>query len=391
MPRDRDPASAERLLASHTDFQLPGLKNPIARAKLITALVFAYSLRANIRRLEDHFYPFWQLVIDYLVADDVYLIGGQQVTFWWSDPRPDPNTSIETIKGSQNERKPDFNIMGLEACNRNIIYRDTGIPDPRFPGFPQELGRWQIMRLVAHEPRLLGEGKRPPSRQISDPNELFEELDSQLTKAQKSVVKQADITFMQYPNCKTLVLMAVVGEWWSFAIRHRPTEEELEASFNDGYIADEDEEDDLNEMAAASDANDHDDSKALGILRRIPQQNMHKVHDHFSDCEPEGDTWFSDVLLFDTPASNQCFYFILDYMRQRTTHVEDVYAEPPPPPEEHDPIDGYKVDTYSRSRPGRPLSEWSRGNRERIAADLAVRREREGPDPINSDDDELKL
>ncbi|KAG6834944.1 hypothetical protein H0H93_006192 [Arthromyces matolae] len=408
MPREvfaRDSESAEPLLTSHTDFELPGLKNPTARAKLIVALVFAYSLRANMRRLEDHFYPFWQLVVDYLVADDVYLMGGQQVTFWWTDQQLDPNTSNVTIKGSNNERKPDFNIMGLETCNRNITYTKT-LPDPRFPGFPKELGRWNVMRLVACEPRLLGEGKRPPSRQISDPQELFDELQTQLARAQKDVINQADLTFMQYPNCETLVLMSVVGEWWSFAIRQRPSKEELEESVNDVFVPgsetddddgnnhdaeeeeeEEEEEGDIDEVIV----DDDDDFQAGDILRQIPQQYMEKVHDHFSDCKPNGDSLFSAVMLFDTPASNQCFYFILDYMRQRTTHVEDVYAEPPPPPEDHDPIDGYKVDTYTRSRPGRPLSEWSRGNRDRIAANLAARSQRDGPDPVNSDDDELKL
>ncbi|KAG6867059.1 hypothetical protein C0993_007140, partial [Termitomyces sp. T159_Od127] len=69
-------------LVQHTDIQLPGLRNPIAYAKLMVALAFAYSVRGNARRLEDHFYAFWELVMDNLVFDDAYLVVAPQMTLW---------------------------------------------------------------------------------------------------------------------------------------------------------------------------------------------------------------------------------------------------------------------------------------------------------------------
>ena len=109
---------------SHSDFALPGLSSR-GLSSWIVAISFAYSGQWNSRRLENHFYSFWNFVLLDLVDDfapDVIVI--PQFQFDILDDTPlAPDTSKVTAASAQAEAKeltPDFSIAVFDLVRRHI-------------------------------------------------------------------------------------------------------------------------------------------------------------------------------------------------------------------------------------------------------------------------------
>ncbi|KAG6874960.1 hypothetical protein C0992_005780, partial [Termitomyces sp. T32_za158] len=314
--------------------------------------------RGNARLLEDHFYPFWQLVMDNLVYDEAYLITAPQMTLW---------------NGAYEERRPDFIVMGIEACNRSIGFPSA--PDPKYPDFPAELGKWNNMRLVTYTPHLLGEAKRPPSRRHYDPVEFREQLMLQFFKASNDLNRQALLAFR---------------EWWSFRIFDRSEVPFVTAKLEAESRTDSEEEDQEEIVIDEEDDSTLDDFRD-NFLRRIPK--VQRIKQNILDCRPERGRYTSP-LLFGSPASNQHFYYVLKFLRQKVAHLEDPFAKPPPPPPDVDEISDIKGPFYIPAAdpgPSQPLSRESRKRRDKALAEAAARRSKEVHQVEDDGDDPLLL
>ncbi|KAF8066661.1 hypothetical protein FPV67DRAFT_1201187 [Lyophyllum atratum] len=324
----------------HGDFQLPGLaSNPHALPGLIVTMAFAYSRRGNRRLLEDHFHGFWNQVLSHLVFAEQYLFLAPQMSVYYEEnPSNNPNLSIETQPGMAEELRPDFTIMGARL--RNFTKQDS---TSLHPEFPDNLRSWNQMVFLSGTPRVFVELKRPPSRRIDDAVSFGALLRNRLEVAGRDASAQAAIAFRRkdFSAADDIILIAAVGEWWKFSIIARKTwqaHRDFMASNlqNTPFLLEEDVEEEEEEKVSYNKPSKKEKKVPTPppTTRRTkppPPREALELHYDILGKEPfhnDIESWpgpasgdFTGHLLFGSPESNQCFYYIHKHLRK---------VEPPP-------------------------------------------------------------
>jgi hypothetical protein len=196
---------------SHADFELPGLSCH-GFAKLNASIAFAHSGRWNSRKLENHFYSFWNLVLVYLVHDLVDTIVIPQFQFDTVDGGPvAPDDSISTTaQPDSKEITPDFAIAML-----NLVRRET---PPTVSDASTTFNSWLDIKVQHMQIPLITEVKRPPTRRE---RRFRQHLETQLLTAQGDLIKQAYQALLMQPSLNKILLMGCSGEWWCWTVATR--------------------------------------------------------------------------------------------------------------------------------------------------------------------------
>ena len=207
-------------MPSHSDFTLPGLSHR-GLSTWIAAISFGYSGQWNSRRLENHFYSFWNYVfldlVDDLTPDFIVIPQFQLDTF--NDKPLAPDTSISTTAQTEaKELTPDFSIAALDLVRR---YVPVALPTP--PLFPTDFNLWRDVRVETMKIPLIAELKRPPSRCAKSGDVFLQDLRTNMKLAQHDLIKQVEHAFLMQPSVDEIALVACCGEWWSWTISTRAT------------------------------------------------------------------------------------------------------------------------------------------------------------------------
>ncbi|CAA7257383.1 unnamed protein product [Cyclocybe aegerita] len=126
-------------------------------------------------------------------------------------------TSFRTLADERSEEKvPDFSIFkGLKFRNRvtNAIMTPAD--------FPNDPADWDIVRVVVAKAMLLAELKPPPSRHIESEVAFHTALGKIMVKANLQAWRQAERACAADEKLQSLVLVACVGEWWTWRLANR--------------------------------------------------------------------------------------------------------------------------------------------------------------------------
>lgn len=318
------------LPSNHTDFKLPGLAaNPDAITSLIVAFVFAYSRRANRRRLEDHFHGFWNLVLGHLVYGSPYLILAPQMSIYYRNEDnlpPHPEISFQTTAGKEEERRPDFTIMGVR-----ISSIASSKSSPSTPGFGKEFKNWNEMVFNSATPRILVELKRPPSRHLDSQASFEEALEYQFFYASLSAYEQAVTAFNcdDFASMDSIILINAVGEWWRFRILTRDEVETANKAVPFFQELDEEQEQEktketkTKKKGSRNQAPKKPTAKKSQSLppKRVPIKifrNLNDLEPIYPDAEKCGPKkgYYTSNILFGSHQSNQCFHYIHSLLKR---------------------------------------------------------------------------
>ena len=203
--------------SDHSDFQLPGLnRTPNGIARWIVSTAWAYSSRWNNRRLENHFHGIWNIVLHDLTDDlapYVFVVPQYQIDSV-GKAKAAPNTSTDTAaKQDATELTPDFSVVMTLVAPRNITQESLS----RHP-----FANWNEFKIDSFIAPLFAELKRSPSRRCATIEVFREGLGGLFDEAMHSLEKQAENGFaMQAKEVNQIILLACVGEWWSWKIAER--------------------------------------------------------------------------------------------------------------------------------------------------------------------------
>ncbi|KAJ3745029.1 hypothetical protein DFH05DRAFT_1382705, partial [Lentinula detonsa] len=180
---------------------------------ILFSLAFILSFRFNRRRTEDSTHPLWSLILYKLCGTNLgRLLPTPQFRLYISPKISDPN---KTLSGAALEVIPDFCILLYSAQPvkpqtflAQILQQITTsfLPSPH------------TVRISSLSIPLLVELKRPISRNCVDLKELMSQLTSSMLNARRQVMAQALCLFSisSYHRQDKVILIAGVGEWWSF-------------------------------------------------------------------------------------------------------------------------------------------------------------------------------
>ncbi|KAJ3720721.1 hypothetical protein DFJ43DRAFT_1125038 [Lentinula guzmanii] len=181
---------------------------------ILFSLAFILSFRFNRRRTEDSTHPLWSLILYKLCGTNLgLLLPTPQFRLYISHQSSDPN---ETMSGAVVEVIPDFCVLLYnaqpvqpKAFLAQILQQITtsSLPSPH------------TVQISSLSIPLLVKLKRPISRNCIDLKEFM----SQLTSAMLNARDQA-LCLFSIPNyhCQEQVMViATVGEWWSFRLLSR--------------------------------------------------------------------------------------------------------------------------------------------------------------------------
>ncbi|GLB40056.1 hypothetical protein LshimejAT787_0705660 [Lyophyllum shimeji] len=345
-------ALQQSIMPDQTNWQLPGLNpglngNRNALLPLIVAIVFAYSRRANRRRLEDHFHAFWNLVLGHLIHDEPQLMLAPQMSVYLTnedDLPPGPNVSLDTVAGREEERRPDFIIMGVRLLN---FLEGKSTND--YPMFPLDFSEWNDMVFRTATPRAVIELKTPPPRRIDDAAEFTKSLEGRFTDAATDAQAQAMIVFERadYVNMTSLILIIAVGEWWRFRIFTRDEYEDVKQSLEKFSFFEEQEDKEKQQekkkkkkkktgagiRVPAKRTLEEDGRQGGWPYKREPIKLFHEIDDvepiqsNWNDCKPEPGT-FTRNILFGSPQSNQRFYYIHTLLKRLEPAPANFFVSP---------------------------------------------------------------
>ena len=185
---------------SHADFQPSGLVPPrkdTSAARWTVTATWAYSSRWNNRRLEHHFHVVPQYQIDSINKGPA-----------------GPNDSIATeAQKKAVEFTPDFSIV------KSLVVPRGNVPIT-IDAFP--ITSWNDFTVKAFTVPCIAELKRPPSRRSPSLRSFLRDLDGCFGFASASLEKQVENAFaMQSKNVDKVIMVACVGEWWSWKIAKR--------------------------------------------------------------------------------------------------------------------------------------------------------------------------
>ncbi|KDR71645.1 hypothetical protein GALMADRAFT_281859 [Galerina marginata CBS 339.88] len=223
-------------------------------------LANAFSRQYNPRRIETPFYGPWGDLFCSIVQGQTNLLVFPQLNLYRFRDNAVPlnfNSSVATQsapKGNTDEVLPDFGFVATfweprGVDNTGINEPDNATPDanpPEANPIPNnqsdadplasnppysdlddddddDLLEWHQLKVTSSFVVGLGELKRPPPRNIEDPDIFIAELDSTLVRAVEAVEGQAALLFNSkvYDELDELLLIAVSGEWFQWKIAHR--------------------------------------------------------------------------------------------------------------------------------------------------------------------------
>ncbi|KAJ3995869.1 hypothetical protein F5050DRAFT_1534165, partial [Lentinula boryana] len=185
---------------------------------ILFSLAFILSFRFNRRRTEDSTHPLWSLIMYKLCGPNLgRLLPTPQFRLYISPESSNPN---ETLSGAVLEVIPDFCILLYSAqpvkpktVLAQILQQITTsfLPSPH------------TVRISSLSIPLLVELKRPVSRKCVDIGEVMYQLTSSMLNARNQVMAQALCLFSipNYHHQRKVILIAGVGEWWSFRLVSR--------------------------------------------------------------------------------------------------------------------------------------------------------------------------
>ncbi|KAJ4498492.1 hypothetical protein C8R41DRAFT_864685 [Lentinula lateritia] len=182
---------------------------------IVFALSFLLSVKFNRRRTEDSTHPVWSLILIQLCGSNLgrlqpvpqYRLYFSAVDFTDLDPN-------ETISGSDVEVIPDFCIL----LHRAVLVRVVGPLRPLLANIQSTYLPSRAIKITSTFIPLLVELKRPVSRHCRDIDEFMSGLGTMMNSAQSQAEGQAHCLFSipNYHRQMHVVLLAAVGEWWSF-------------------------------------------------------------------------------------------------------------------------------------------------------------------------------
>ncbi|TFK67535.1 hypothetical protein BDN72DRAFT_960925 [Pluteus cervinus] len=286
----------------HWNYAPPSLADhPLDQEELMTLLVYAYSRTWNKRRLENHFYGFWNRALQHFLAEfkPVTILVPQQLLslpideFQGSLLEGSPDRSANELPvdlvanrrvstGTQQgrgleERTPDFTAFLTRSRKRAEFSSQT------LPTFCADFYKMEMLHVC---PLILAELKRPPPR-FSTLETFTVTLGSCFKAATKQVSYAANIAFeTKMYAFDRLVLIATAGDWWGYQVATREHyEKEYQSAFREKLgLGDEDEssseEDHLSDKDYKS---DEEEDEALESRNR---QHKAKVEEESGVKEP---------------------------------------------------------------------------------------------------------
>ncbi|KAJ3875663.1 hypothetical protein F5051DRAFT_470177 [Lentinula edodes] len=190
------------------------MSNILLLTGIVFALSFLLSVKFNRRRTEDSTHPVWSLILIQLCGSNLgrlqpvpqYRLYFSAIDFTEFNPN-------ETISGSDVEVIPDFCIL----LHRAVLLR-KGPLRPLLANIQSTYLPSRAINITSSFIPLLVELKRPVSRNCNNINEFMSGLGTMMKSAQSQAEGQAHCLFSipNYHRQMHVVLIAAVGEWWSF-------------------------------------------------------------------------------------------------------------------------------------------------------------------------------
>ncbi|KAJ3859310.1 hypothetical protein EV359DRAFT_86553 [Lentinula novae-zelandiae] len=190
------------------------MSNILLLTGIAFAISFILSVKFNRQRTEDSTHPVWSLILIQLCGSNLgrlqpvpqYRLYFSAIDFTDLDPN-------ETISGSDVEVIPDFCILlhravlGQKGVFKSLL---SAIQPTHLPS--------RAIKITSIFIPLLVELKRPVSRNCDNIDELMSGLGTMMKSAQSQAAGQAHCLFSipNYHRQMHVVLIAAVGEWWSF-------------------------------------------------------------------------------------------------------------------------------------------------------------------------------
>jgi len=128
--------------------------------------------------------------------------------------------SVDTISQRAKYIIPDFTILACLLRQRKSVSEPFDYPGD-FPKWADDFDFWRLFRIEEVYYPALVEVKRPVSRTLQDHVEFLSQLRVMMLKATVGLRNQAKYAFALQPKLRRLLLIASVGEWWSWRILRR--------------------------------------------------------------------------------------------------------------------------------------------------------------------------
>ncbi len=207
---------------NHTDFILPGDRNPLAILQAISAILLALDMMYNRRRLEAMVHALRNAHLISLVADRHDLVVVPQMVIYYPDNPNEPlSSSLSTEPGKNaNSVTPDFCILHLPFHERN--------PTPGAPFNPTSILDWRRFQLESAFIPIIEEDKRPITRGELTMEKIRTALTQSLQLGCRDAEEYADSLWRDPRRArqKRVILISSVGLWWNFKLAQRPTDED---------------------------------------------------------------------------------------------------------------------------------------------------------------------
>ncbi|OCH83736.1 hypothetical protein OBBRIDRAFT_507712 [Obba rivulosa] len=193
-------------MAFKVDFELPGrLQSPNARSKSHIGLAVARSTGSNPRGLEYYWYPAWCQILMDLVEDLRLLLLAPQFDLYLGESDGDGVRDSPLHSDGSYHEKP----------NQELIV-DFAVVNVRFDMKEPNLGyHFKNLRITYIRVPMLIECKVRPGRNVRRAK-FDRELSSKLLNARVALLKQSKLLFHRFVWQRSVVVVAVSGEWWMY-------------------------------------------------------------------------------------------------------------------------------------------------------------------------------
>ncbi len=207
---------------SHTDFILPGDHDPLALFQAIGAILLAFDMIYNRRRLEAMLHALRNAHLVSLVADRHDLVVVPQMVIYHTE---DGDTNLSSSVSTQAEKdapnvKPDFCILHLPFRERYIP--QGNLLNPSF--LPTSILDWRKFQLDSAFIPIIEEDKRPISRAKLSMEVIRLDLVQALEEGCSAADTDAKYLWQDPRRArqKRVILLSSIGLWWMFKLAQRP-------------------------------------------------------------------------------------------------------------------------------------------------------------------------
>ncbi len=206
---------------NHTEFILPGDRNPLAVLQAISAILLALDMVYNRRRLEAMVHALRNAHLISLVADRSDLVVVPQMVIYYTDDPDEPLSSSLSTQPEQNAKSvtPDFCVLHLPFHER--------FPTPGAPFNPTSILDWRKFQLDSAFIPIIEEDKRPISRGELSMETIRIALAQSLERGCHDAEYYASFLWKDPRRAKQkrVILISSVGLWWRFMLAERPAGE----------------------------------------------------------------------------------------------------------------------------------------------------------------------